>query len=91
MVKRTKGLSFDEKKTVLSRAMMKEGMYYNLKELETLGKRNGVIPQAVKEVVDGLVAEKVIIQEKIGSLNMYVIIPSDFPNHLPKILGVRIK
>lgn len=74
MVKKTKGLSFDEKKSVLSQAMMKEGMYYNLKELEVLGKKNGVIPQAVKEVVDCLVSERVIIQEKIGSLNMYVVI-----------------
>ena len=71
MVKRTKGLSFDEKKSVLFKAMIKEGMYYNLKELENLGKRHGVIPQAVKEVVDCLIGDRVIIQEKIGSLNMY--------------------
>ena len=71
MVKKTKGLSFDEKKLALSSAMKKEGLFYNLKELEVLGKKNGVIPQAVKEVVDCLVAERVVIQEKIGSLNMY--------------------
>ena len=71
MSKRAKGLSFDEKKAALSAAMMREGLYYNLKELEILGKKNGVIPQAVKEVVDCLIAERVIIQEKIGSLNMY--------------------
>jgi hypothetical protein len=73
MAKKTKGLSFDEKKSVLSKAMMREGMYYNLKELEVLGKKNGVIPQAVKEVVDCLIAEGIVIQEKIGSLNMYVL------------------
>ena len=73
MAKKTKGLSFDEKKSVLAKAMQREGLFYNLKELEVLGKKNGVIPQAVKEVVDCLIAERVIIQEKIGSLNMYVI------------------
>lgn len=72
MSKRVKGLSFDEKKAKLSQAMMREGLFYNLKELEILGKRNGVIPQAVKEVVDCLIAERIITQEKIGSLNMYV-------------------
>ncbi len=46
-------------------------MFYNLKELEVLGKKHGVIPQAVKEVVDCLVAERIVVQEKIGSLNMY--------------------
>ena len=72
MVKKSKGLSFDEKKLALSSAMKKEGHFYNLKELEVLGKKHGVIPQAIKEVVDCLVAERVVIQEKIGSLNMYV-------------------
>lgn len=72
MAKKTKGLSFDEKKAVLSKVMLREGMYYNLKELEILGKKNGVISQAVKEVVDCLVGDRIIIQEKIGSLNMYV-------------------
>ena len=71
MVKKAKGLSFDEKKLALSTAMRKEGHFYNLKELEVLGKKHGVIPQAIKEVVDCLVAERVVIQEKIGSLNMY--------------------
>lgn len=75
MSKRVKGLSFEEKKTVLSAAMLRDGLFYNLKELEALGKKNGVIPQSVKEVVDCLIAERVIIQEKIGSLNMYVAVP----------------
>lgn len=74
MAKKTKGLSFDEKKAVLAKAMIREGMYYNLKELEVLGKKNGVIPQAVKEVVDCLVDDRVVTQEKIGSLNMYDIL-----------------
>ena len=73
MVKKSKGLSFDDKKLALSTAMRREGHFYNLKELEVLGKKHGVIPQAIKEVVDCLVAERVVIQEKIGSLNMYVI------------------
>jgi hypothetical protein len=71
MGKKSKGLSFDEKKLALSSAMRREGVFYNLKELEVLGKKHGVIPQAVKEVVDCLVAERIVVQEKIGSLNMY--------------------
>jgi hypothetical protein len=70
MVKKVKGLSFDEKKAVLTRAMQNEASFYKLQDLEILGKRHGVISQAVKEVVDCLVSERVIIQEKIGSMNM---------------------
>jgi len=71
MVKKSKGLSFDEKKSALSSAMMQGGSFYNMKELELLAKKHGVVPQSVKEVVDCLIGDRVIIQEKIGSLNMY--------------------
>ena len=80
MVKRAKGLSFDEKKSALSKAMIQEGLYYNFKELEVLAKRNGIVPQSVKEVLDCLIAERIVIQEKIGSLNMYAGYPSSQSN-----------
>ena len=71
MAKKTKGLSFDEKKQILARVMMNDGMYYNFKEIEVLAKKNGIVPQSVKEVLDCLIAERIVTQEKIGSLNMY--------------------
>jgi hypothetical protein len=71
MSKRAKGLSFDEKKRILTKAMTDEALYYNFKELEVLAKKKGIVPQSVKEVIDCLIAERIVIQEKIGSLNMY--------------------
>ena len=51
MAKKTKGLSFDEKKQKLSKAMIREGLFYNFKEIETIAKKNGIVPQSVKEVL----------------------------------------
>jgi len=75
MTKKTKGLSFDEKKQKLAKAMITEGSFYNFKEIELIAKRNGIVPQSVKEVLDCLIGDRVVIQEKIGSLNMYVLFP----------------
>ena len=75
MVKKTKGLSFEEKKQKLAKAMITEGLFYNFKEIEVIAKKNGIVPQSVKEVLDCLVGDRVVIQEKIGSLNMYVFPP----------------
>ena len=51
--------------------MIREGLFYNFKEIETIAKKNGIVPQSVKEVLGCLVGDRVVIQEKIGSLNMY--------------------
>jgi hypothetical protein len=72
MTKKNKGLSFDEKKQKLARAMTTEASFYNFKEIEVIAKKNGIVPQSVKEVLDCLIGDRVVIQEKIGSLNMYV-------------------
>ena len=72
MAKKTKGLSFDEKKQILARVMASDAMYYNFKEIELMARKNGIVPQSVKEVLDCLVGDRIVNQEKIGSLNMYV-------------------
>mmetsp|Transcript_63907 Transcript_63907/g.101312 ORF Transcript_63907/g.101312 Transcript_63907/m.101312 type:complete len:208 (+) Transcript_63907:47-670(+) len=66
-----KGLSFDEKKATLLAAMHSEASFYTLKELENLGKSNGVIPQAVKEVVEALCADGEIQNDKVGSQQLF--------------------
>jgi hypothetical protein len=73
MTKKAKGLSFDEKKQRLTTAMNVDASFYNFKEIEVIAKKNGIVPQSVKEVLDCLIADRVVIQEKIGSLNMYAI------------------
>jgi hypothetical protein len=72
MTKKSKGLSFDEKKQKLAKAMSNDGLFYNFKEIEVIAKKNGIVPQSVKEVLDCLIGDRIVTQEKIGSLNMYV-------------------
>jgi len=71
-----KGLSFDQKKEVLLGAMLASGTIHNMQEVESLGKRNRIIPQAIKEVVEALLAERTICLEKVGTQNIYWAFPS---------------
>eukprot|EP00927_Polykrikos_kofoidii_P055367 TRINITY_DN49637_c0_g1_i1.p1 TRINITY_DN49637_c0_g1~~TRINITY_DN49637_c0_g1_i1.p1 ORF type:complete len:211 (-),score=49.27 TRINITY_DN49637_c0_g1_i1:141-773(-) len=71
-----KGLSFDDKKATLLAAMHAEGSFYTLKELENLGKSKGVIPQAVKDVVEGLCADGTVHNDKVGSQQIFWALPS---------------
>mmetsp|Transcript_1927 Transcript_1927/g.6034 ORF Transcript_1927/g.6034 Transcript_1927/m.6034 type:complete len:208 (-) Transcript_1927:314-937(-) len=71
-----KGLSFDEKKATLLAAMNAEASFYTLKELENLGKSKGVIPQAVKEVVEALNADGEVQTDKVGSQVLFWALPS---------------
>uniref|UniRef100_A0A7S1WJ67 Meiotic nuclear division protein 1 homolog n=1 Tax=Alexandrium catenella TaxID=2925 RepID=A0A7S1WJ67_ALECA len=71
-----KGLSFDEKKATLLAAMNAEATFYTLKELETLGKSKGVIPQAVKDVVEGLCADGEVQSDKVGAQVLFWALPS---------------
>uniref|UniRef100_A0A7S0ZPB8 Meiotic nuclear division protein 1 homolog n=1 Tax=Noctiluca scintillans TaxID=2966 RepID=A0A7S0ZPB8_NOCSC len=56
--------------------MHAEASFYTLKELESLGKSKGVIPQAVKEVVESLCADGAIINDKVGSQSIFWALPS---------------
>eukprot|EP00929_Paragymnodinium_shiwhaense_P015686 TRINITY_DN123788_c0_g1_i1.p1 TRINITY_DN123788_c0_g1~~TRINITY_DN123788_c0_g1_i1.p1 ORF type:complete len:212 (-),score=72.40 TRINITY_DN123788_c0_g1_i1:119-754(-) len=80
-----KGLSFDEKKAVLLGAMHAECTFYTLKELESLGKSKGVIPQAVKEVVEALSADGSVNSDKVGSQQLFWALPSE------RAAGLRAK
>lgn len=76
MSKKPKGFSFDQKKDVLLKAMLAEAAIYNMKELETLGRKHKVIPQAVPEVVEALLSERSLCMDKIGTQNIYWAFPS---------------
>ena len=76
MSKKPKGLSFDQKKETLLQAMLAEASIYNMKELENLGRKNRVIPQAVPEVVEALISERSMVIDKIGTQNIYWAFPS---------------
>eukprot|EP00930_Biecheleria_cincta_P099925 TRINITY_DN91534_c0_g1_i1.p1 TRINITY_DN91534_c0_g1~~TRINITY_DN91534_c0_g1_i1.p1 ORF type:complete len:208 (-),score=63.27 TRINITY_DN91534_c0_g1_i1:40-663(-) len=71
-----KGLSFDEKKATLLAAMHAEASFFTLKELEKLGNSKGVVPQAVKEVVESLCADGEVQNDKVGSQALFWALPS---------------
>jgi hypothetical protein len=55
-------------KVVIMRNIVVEGKCaWNLKELEKAGSSKGVVTQAIKDVVQSLVDENLIEQDKIGS------------------------
>ena len=44
---------------------------FNLRQLESLGKKAGVVQQTVKDVVASLVDDNIVCMEKIGSSNYF--------------------
>eukprot|EP00743_Colponemidia_sp_Colp-15_P008891 GILK01009701.1.p1 GENE.GILK01009701.1~~GILK01009701.1.p1 ORF type:complete len:210 (+),score=61.54 GILK01009701.1:45-674(+) len=71
-----KGLSFDEKRDRIIKIFFDKKEVFNLKELEKLGAKEGVVLQTVKEVVQSLVDDNLVQQDKIGSANFFWALPS---------------
>ena len=44
---------------------------FNLRQLESLGKKAGVVQQTIKDVVASLVDDNIVCMEKIGSSNYF--------------------
>lgn len=62
--KKKKGLSLDDKREVMLGIVRESGDVFNLKDLERLGSKNGVVEKTVKDVVQSLVDDKFI---EVGS------------------------
>eukprot|EP00501_MAST-03F_sp_TOSAG23-6_P001516 GSMAST32.ASY1.ANO1.1578.1 assembled CDS len=71
-----KGLSFDEKKARLLRIIREENTVFNLKELEKKGSKAGIVTQTIKEVLQSLVDDNNVNQDKVGSQNIFWSFPS---------------
>lgn len=67
-----RGLSFDEKRIALRDKLQSSGSFFDMKELEALARKIGVIPQAVPEVIEALVSEHVVMNDKVGVKQLYV-------------------
>ena len=57
-------------------AILASQTIHNMQEIESLGRKHKVIPQAIKEVVEALLAERVLCMEKVGTQNIYWAFPS---------------
>ncbi|KAM3567677.1 hypothetical protein VYU27_010183 [Nannochloropsis oceanica] len=67
-----KGMSLEEKRaTILNIYHTGPGLVYNLKEIENLASKLGVVSQSIKDVNQGLVDDGLVEVEKIGSSNIF--------------------
>jgi hypothetical protein len=74
--KRKKGLSVDEKRAVMLGLCHDTKEVFNLKELESKGAKLGVVQQTIKDIVQSLVDDKLVCQDKIGSGNFFWSFPA---------------
>ncbi|RZC68462.1 hypothetical protein C5167_031739 [Papaver somniferum] len=62
-----RGLSLEEKREKMLEIFYDSQDFYLLKELEKLGPKKGVISQSVKDVIQSLVDDDLVLKDKIGS------------------------
>ncbi|KAF0694639.1 Aste57867_14478 [Aphanomyces stellatus] len=76
MSKRKKGVSLDEKRERILKIYHDTLEVYNLKEVEKIGSKAGVVLQTIKDVNQALVDDSLVDTDKIGSGNYFWSFPS---------------
>ncbi len=78
-----KGVSYEEKRKRMLEIFYSEvapssaqKVMFNLKELEKLGQKKGVIPQSIQDVIKSLIGDGLVETEKIGSGVYFWALPS---------------
>ena len=71
-----KGISWDEKRKRILDIYYEKKEVFNLKEIEKLGVKKGVIIQAVKDVNQSLVDDNLVEFDKIGIGSFFWALPS---------------
>ncbi len=74
--KKRKGLSADDKRSVILSIYHEKKDPLNLKEIENFASKLGVVQQTVKEHNQSLVDDGLVLSDKIGSSNFYWSFPS---------------
>ncbi|KAG1665666.1 hypothetical protein FOA52_005456 [Chlamydomonas sp. UWO 241] len=72
-----KGLSLDQKREAMQTIFHDTRDVFVLKDIEKLAVKKGIISQAVKDVLQSLVDDDLVICEKIGASNYYWSFPSE--------------
>lgn len=80
-----RGLSLDEKREKMLQIFYESQDFYLLKELEKLGPKKGVISQSVKDVLQSLVDDDLVLKDKIGSSIYFWSLPSTAGNQLRNV------
>nr|TKW32414.1 hypothetical protein SEVIR_2G167500v2 [Setaria viridis]TKW32415.1 hypothetical protein SEVIR_2G167500v2 [Setaria viridis] len=77
-----RGLSLEEKREQMLQIFYESQDFYLLKELEKMGPKKGVISQSVKDVVQSLVDDDLVLKDKIGTSVYFWSLPSCAGNQL---------
>lgn len=77
-----RGLSLEEKREHMLQIFYDSHDFFLLKELEKLGPKKGVISQSVKDVVQSLVDDDLVLKDKIGTSVYFWSLPSCAGNQL---------
>ncbi|KAF5748517.1 meiotic nuclear division protein 1 isoform X2 [Tripterygium wilfordii] len=77
-----RGLSLEEKREKMLQIFYESQDFFLLKELEKLGPKKGVITQSVKDVVQSLVDDDLVLKDKIGTSVYFWSLPSTAGNQL---------
>ncbi|KAL3535662.1 hypothetical protein ACH5RR_004123 [Cinchona calisaya] len=80
-----RGLSLDEKREKMLQIFYESQDFFLLKELEKLGPKKGVISQSVKDVVQSLVDDDLVLKDKIGTSVYFWSLPSCAGNQLRNV------
>ncbi|KAJ7969502.1 Meiotic nuclear division protein 1-like [Quillaja saponaria] len=80
-----RGLSLEEKREKMLQIFYESQDFFLLKELEKLGPRKGVITQSVKDVVQSLVDDDLVLKDKIGTSVYFWSLPSCAGNQLRNV------
>nr|CCA18333.1 meiotic nuclear division protein putative [Albugo laibachii Nc14]CCA18394.1 meiotic nuclear division protein putative [Albugo laibachii Nc14] len=78
MSKRRKGVSLEEKRERLMQIYHDSKEVFNLKEVEKLGSKAGIVLQTIKDVNQALVDDNLVDFDKIGSGNYFWSFPSKY-------------
>lgn len=71
-----KGVSAEEKRKRIESIFHESGEFYQLKDIEKLGPKRGVVAQSVKDVLMSLVDDGLVTMDKIGTSNYFWSYPS---------------
>ncbi|CAI6001865.1 unnamed protein product [Closterium sp. NIES-65] len=77
-----RGLSLEEKREKMLEIFYETKDFFLLKELERMGSKRGVISQAVKDVIQTLVDDDLVLRDKIGTSVYFWSLPSSAGNKL---------
>ncbi|KAL0075228.1 meiotic nuclear division protein 1 [Phycomyces blakesleeanus] len=71
-----KGISAEEKRKRLEEMFLESGDFFQAKDVEKLGSKKGIVSQSIKEVLQSLVDDGLVMTDKIGASNYFWSFPS---------------